>query len=98
MQEPQLPPKQLLQQTHIYVFEPQLSQAFKTKVDKGIFLSNEFSKTDSIQEIAQVLNSCGATSEIIPISLDNYVSIIENLSAKANIVVFNLCDGTEIDG
>ncbi|KAF9430323.1 hypothetical protein BGZ76_000882 [Entomortierella beljakovae] len=72
-----------------------------------ITLSNEFDRDQSIQDLITQLESAGFTDiAIIPVSLDTIVQVGEKLEKEMeerrwrdqDLVVFQLCDGTELDG
>jgi len=89
---------------NVYIFEPQISDLKRSTIDRSIFLSNEFSKSETTAEIRDILLKCGAKIvEIVPLSIENCKEQVKRLVDLSNnggdaFVVFNLCDGTEIDG
>ncbi|KAG0270343.1 hypothetical protein DFQ27_008358 [Actinomortierella ambigua] len=72
-----------------------------------ITLCNEFDRTNAINDLRRQLERAGFTDiEVVPISLRTAKAVVERLSKEARekrrlgheLVVFQLCDGTELDG
>ncbi|KAF9215293.1 hypothetical protein BGZ59_001778 [Podila verticillata] len=72
-----------------------------------ITLSNEFDRENSIADLEDKLHKAGYSDvEIVPVSLDTVVSVADQLAREMeekrarnlDLVVFQLCDGTELDG
>ncbi|KAF9916190.1 hypothetical protein BX616_004390 [Lobosporangium transversale] len=72
-----------------------------------ITLSNEFDRTQSIQDLRGQLEKAGFTDiEVIPVSLETIDTVVDRLEKEMKskqqhgqeLIVFQLCDGTELDG
>ncbi|KAF9205750.1 hypothetical protein BGZ49_003551 [Haplosporangium sp. Z 27] len=72
-----------------------------------ILLSNEFGRTEGIEDLTKQLGLAGYTDvEVVPISLDNIIEVADELEIEMkerhrenqDFIVFQLCDGTELDG
>ncbi|KAF9422905.1 hypothetical protein BGZ94_008457 [Podila epigama] len=72
-----------------------------------IALSNEFDRTKTVTDIRAELLKAGYTDiEIVPVSLTTITQVVDSLakemvnvrSRNLDFVVFQLCDGTEVDG
>ncbi|KAF9360116.1 hypothetical protein BGX26_010458 [Mortierella sp. AD094] len=86
-----------------------LAEAASTDQDSTdpITLSNEFGRTEGIEDLTRQLEIAGFTDiEVVPISLDTTVEVADMLGKEMeerrwrdqDLVVFQLCDGTELDG
>ena len=88
----------MLKKVTIHILEPTLSiEALKT-VDSKLYLSNEFSKKESTLDLKNNLEIIAKDCILHQSSLDNYRDILLNLKDTKDILIFNLCDGTELDG
>ncbi|KAG0032111.1 hypothetical protein BGZ82_006682 [Podila clonocystis] len=72
-----------------------------------ITLSNEFDRAQSVADLEDKLHKAGYSDvEIVPVSLDTVVAVADSLAKEMeekrarnlDLVVFQLCDGTELDG
>ena len=83
-----------------------LIPTFSSKISspKEVLLSSEFGKKDAISEIAATIQLAGySIVKSHEITLDNSKQLLNELqtihkSGSGGVVVFNLCDGTELDG
>ncbi|KAF9943715.1 hypothetical protein BGZ70_005518, partial [Mortierella alpina] len=72
-----------------------------------ITLCNEFDRGQAVQDLSNQLSLGGFTDiDVVPISLDTVVAVADRLEQEMikkrehgqDLVVFQLCDGTELDG
>ncbi|KAG0360650.1 hypothetical protein BG005_010233 [Podila minutissima] len=72
-----------------------------------ITLCNEFDRAQSIDDLEDKLHKAGYSDvEVVPVSLDTVVAVADCLAKEMeekrarnlDLVVFQLCDGTELDG
>ncbi|KAF8936244.1 hypothetical protein EDD21DRAFT_403546 [Dissophora ornata] len=72
-----------------------------------ITLSNEFDRGEAVQDLKNQLEKAGFTDiDVVPVSIHTIVEVAEELEKEMkrkqglgqDLVVFQLCDGTELDG
>ncbi|KAI8831249.1 hypothetical protein BC829DRAFT_409807 [Chytridium lagenaria] len=90
-----------------YNFEKQGGCAFHPEGDpeetSPLTLCNEYGKEESLLTIVHALKEAGVEIvEVLSVTLKNYTELLQDvankISAGEDIVVLNLCDGTEDDG
>lgn len=85
----------------IVILYPQLDN--ESSVPKEVLLANEFGRKDEVQDLKEHLLECNSSNsiEIVHITLKNSLNVLAAIKEKytcSNLVVLNLCDGTEHDG
>ncbi|KAJ3390320.1 hypothetical protein HDU92_000559 [Lobulomyces angularis] len=89
---------------NMYIFEGKLSKGRENKVDKSLVLTHEAGRHNTENhELKTLFESCNSEkTQVIFVSVETHQKIIEELKSKYSggepLCVFNLCDGTEVDG
>ncbi|KAJ3218912.1 hypothetical protein HDU67_003551 [Dinochytrium kinnereticum] len=94
---PSTPPR------HVIIFSPTQSLPSDPEELSPMTLCNEYGKEDMILTIVQALKDAGVeVVEVLPVTLQNFGQLVEDVGERRkrgeDVVVFNLCDGTEDDG
>jgi D-alanine-D-alanine ligase-like ATP-grasp enzyme len=83
----------------ISIVFPTLTEEAKASSPKEILLANEYGRYESVVEIKSILESISGDCKvsILPVTLEDFQTVIGNSNLKEETVFLNLCDGTEDD-
>ncbi|CAF1047780.1 unnamed protein product [Adineta steineri] len=81
---------------HIHILYP-VSLELNVMAEDDLYIANEYPREERIKALIQLLHSNGFHVNVHHISLSNSKEILKSIDRYQSIV-FNLCDGNELDG